>query len=53
MVQNITLFILKSDINRLLKNKRSSMKNRKKDMQPGYDIGNQVKTPHKAVNDII
>ena len=53
MAQNITLFILKSDINRLLKNKRSSMKNRKKDMQAGCDIGNQVKTPHKAVNEII
>ena len=53
MVQNITLFILKSDINRLLKKKQSSMKSRKKDMQPGCDIGNHVKTPHKAVNDII
>lgn len=53
MVQNVTLFILKSDIKRLLKKKQSSMKSQKKDMQPGCDIGNQVKTPHKAVNDII
>lgn len=53
MVQNITLFILKSDINRPLKKKQSLVKNRKKDMQPGCDIGNQVKTPHKAVNEII
>lgn len=53
MAQNITLFILKSDINRLLKKKHSSMKSRKKDMQPGCDIGNQVKTPHKAVSYII
>ena len=53
MVQNITLFILKSDINRPLKKKQSLVKNRKKDMQPGCDIGNQVKTPHKAVNVII
>lgn len=53
MAQNVTLFILKSDIKRLLKNKQSSMKSRKKDTQAGGDMGNQLKTPHKAVNDII